>query len=185
MGQKFTALNKLHIEFIRQQQLFFVATAANEGRVNLSPKGLDSFRILTQAEVAWLSVTGSGNETAAHVLENPRMTIMFCAFEGKPLILRLYGEAKAYYPRDKQWHAYAQHFEILPGTRQIFVMDIDLVQTSCGMAVPFYDYQHQRNQLVEWAIGKGEAGIEEYWRNKNEFSIDGRSTGLFNSRKEK
>jgi len=185
MGQHFNQLNQLHINFIKQQKMFFVATAASQGRVNLSPKGLDSFRVISQSKVAWLSVTGSGNETAAHVLENPRMTIMFCAFEGKPVILRLYGEAKAYYPRDVEWQTFAQHFEILPGTRQIFVMDIDSAQTSCGMAVPLYDYQNQRDQLVEWAKDKGKAGIEEYWQDKNQFSIDGSPTGLFNTTVEK
>ena len=185
MGQKFTELNKLHIQFIEQQQMFFVATAASQGRVNLSPKGLDSFRIYSPNQVAWLSVTGSGNETAAHLLENPRMTIMFCAFVGKPVILRLYGEAKAYYPRDKQWQTYAQHFEILSGTRQIFVMNVDLVQTSCGMAVPLFECTGQRTELVEWAENQGESGIEEYWRKKNQLSIDDMPTGLFEGSVEK
>ena len=169
------------MQFIQQQKLFFVATAASQGRVNLSPKGFDSFRILNQQQVAWLNVTGSGNETAAHTLENPRMTIMFCTFEGKPEILRLYGEAKAYYPRDQQWQAYTQLFEIFPGTRQIFVMDIDLVQTSCGMGIPLFDYKSQRGELIEWAEKRGESGVEEYWKKKNQFSIDGLPTGLFDS----
>lgn len=182
MGQKFTELNKLHIKFIGQQKMFFVATAATEGRVNLSPKGFDSFRILNQNQVAWLNVTGSGNETAAHVLESPRMTIMFCAFEGKPEILRLYGEAKAYYPRDELWQTYAQLFEDMPGTRQIFVMNVDLIQTSCGMGVPLYDYKSQRKELVDWADDKGAAGVEEYWKKKNQLSIDGLPTGLFDSK---
>jgi hypothetical protein len=181
MGQKFTELNKLHIKFIGQQKMFFVATAASQGRVNLSPKGFDSFRILNQNQVAWLNVTGSGNETAAHVLESPRMTIMFFAFEGKPEILRLYGEAKAYYPRDQQWQTYAQLFKILPGTRQIFVVSVDLVQTSCGMGIPLLDYKSQRGELIEWAEGRGESGVEEYWKKKNQFSIDGLPTGLFDS----
>lgn len=181
MGQKFTELNKLHIKFIQQQKMFFVATAASQGRVNLSPKGFDSFRILNQNQVAWLNVTGSGNETAAHLLETPRMTIMFCAFESKPEILRLYGEAKAYYPRDQQWQTYAQLFEILPGIRQIFVMGVDLVQTSCGMGIPFYEYKSQRKELVDWAKDKGVTGVEEYWKKKNQFSIDGLPTGLFDS----
>jgi len=179
MGQKFTELNKLHIDFIQQQKMFFVATAASQGRVNLSPKGFDSFRIFNQNQVAWLSVTGSGNETAAHVLDNPRMTIMFCAFEGKPVILRLYGNAKAYYPRDQEWQNYAQHFELLPGTRQIFVMNIDLVQTSCGMGIPLFNYKNQRSALIEWAEERGKLGVEEYWHKKNQLSIDGMPTGIF------
>jgi hypothetical protein len=179
VGQKFTELNKLHIKFMQQQKMFFVATAASQGRVNLSPKGFDAFRMLNQSQVAWLNVTGSGNETAAHVLENSRMTIMFCAFEGKPEILRLYGEAKAYYSRDQQWQTYAQLFEVFTGTRQIFVMDIDLVQTSCGMGIPLYEYKSQRKALVDWAEDKGAAGVEEYWRKKNQLSLDGLPTGLF------
>ena len=179
MGQRFDQLSQQHIQFISQQRMFFVATAASKGRVNLSPKGFDSFRIINPNQVAWLSVTGSGNETAAHVLENPRMTVMFCAFESKPVILRLYGEAKAYYSRDKQWEEYVQKFEILPGTRQIFVMNVDLVQTSCGMGIPLYDYKSQRSALIEWAEERGEAGVEEYWRKKNQLSIDGMPTGLF------
>jgi hypothetical protein len=181
VGQKFTELNKLHIKFIGRQKIFFVATAASKGRVNLSPKGFDSFRILNENQVAWLNVTGSGNETAAHVLDNPRMTVMFCAFEGKPVILRLYGKAKAYYQRDDEWQTYAPLFDILSGTRQIFVMNVDLVQTSCGMGIPLYGYKSQRKELVDWAEEKGEAGVEEYWRKKNQFSIDGLPTGLFDS----
>jgi Pyridoxamine 5'-phosphate oxidase len=185
MGQKFTELNKFHIDFIQQQKMFFVATAASHGRVNLSPKGFDSFRIFNQNQVAWLNVTGSGNETAAHMLDNPRMTIMFCAFEGKPVILRLYGNAKAYYPRDQEWENYMQHFELLPGTRQIFVMNIDLVQTSCGMGIPLFDYKNQRSALIEWAEERGKLGVEEYWRKKNQLSIDNMPTGLFEGSVEK
>jgi hypothetical protein len=179
MGQRFTELSQLHMQFVREQHMFFVATAAADGRVNLSPKGLDSFRIVDAKQVAWLNVTGSGNETAAHVLENPRMTIMFCAFEGKPVILRLYGSARVLYPRDAEWQDYVSHFELIAGTRQIFVMEVDLVQTSCGMAVPLFDYQGQRQQLVDWAEGKGQAGIEEYWRDKNQLSLDQKPTKIF------
>jgi hypothetical protein len=179
MGQRFTELSQLHMQFVREQHMFFVATAAADGRVNVSPKGLDSFQIIDAKQVAWLNVTGSGNETAAHVLENPRMTIMFCAFEGKPVILRLYGKARVLYPRDEQWQDYASRFELIAGTRQIFVMDVDLVQTSCGMAVPLFDYQGQRQQLVDWAEGKGQAGIEEYWRDKNQLSLDQKPTKIF------
>lgn len=178
MGQKFSEINQTHVHFIAQQQIFFVATAATDGRVNLSPKGLDAFRILGSNQVTWLSVTGSGNETAAHLLENPRMTVMFCAFQDKPLILRLYGKARAVYERDADWQEYARRFDLIAGVRQIFVMDVDLVQTSCGMAVPLFEYQGQRNQLVAWAEGKGKAGIEQYWHDKNQFSIDQKPTGI-------
>lgn len=179
MAQQFSEINHSHIQFISQQQMFFVATAAADGRVNLSPKGLDSFRVFGTNQVAWLNVTGSGNETAAHLLENPRMTIMFCAFQDKPLILRLYGSARAIYERDGDWQSYARRFDLIAGVRQIFVMDVDLVQTSCGMAVPLFAYQGQRNQLVDWAETKGKAGIEQYWRDKNQLSIDQKPTGIF------
>ena len=179
MARHFTELSSEHIQFIAQQQMFFVATAARDGRVNLSPKGLDTFRVISTNQIAWLNVTGSGNETAAHLIENPRMTIMFCAFEGKPLILRLYGEAKAYYGRDTEWENYASQFELPPGARQIFVLDVDLVQTSCGMAVPLLEFQGQRNQLVDWAKAKGEAGLKQYWQEKNQWSIDQKPTGIF------
>jgi hypothetical protein len=179
MAQKFSDINQTHVHFIAQQQMFFVATAAVDGRVNLSPKGLDAFRILGANRVAWLNVTGSGNETAAHLLENPRMTIMFCAFQGKPLILRLYGKARAVYARDADWQEYAHRFDLIAGVRQIFVMDVDLVQTSCGMAVPLFEYQGQRNQLVDWAENKGMAGIKQYWRENNQLSLDQKPTGIF------
>jgi hypothetical protein len=179
MGQKFTELSDLHLKFIASQKMFFVGTAAPDGRVNVSPKGLDAFRVISHNQIAWLSVTGSGNETAAHLLESSRMTIMFCAFEGKPLILRLYGKARAIYERDAEWQDYAQRFELIAGTRQIFVMDVDLVQTSCGMAVPLFDYQSQRKELIEWANNKGKDGVSQYWQDKNLLSIDQKPTGLF------
>lgn len=178
MGQKFSEINQTHVHFIAQQQMFFVATAAADGRVNLSPKGLDAFRILGSNQVAWLSVTGSANETAAHLLENPRMTVMFCAFQDRPLILRLYGKARAVYERDTDWQEYARRFDLIAGVRQIFVVEVDLVQTSCGMAVPLFEYQGQRNQLIDWAEGKGKAGIEQYWHDKNQLSIDQKPTGI-------
>ncbi len=179
MGQKFKALSALHIQFIAEQKMFFVATAAANGHVNLSPKGLDAFRVISNNQIVWLNLTGSGNETAAHILENSRMTIMFCAFQGRPIILRLYGQARALYERDSEWEIYAKHFDLIAGTRQIFVMDIDLVQTSCGMAVPLFEFQNQRNELVKWAEEQGESGVEEYWQKKNQLSIDGLPTGLF------
>lgn len=179
MSKQFDALGQEHMEFIWQQPMFFVATAAAEGRVNLSPKGLDSLRVLDANTVAWLNVTGSGNETAAHLLENPRMTLMFCAFEGKPLILRLYGQAQVVHPHDRAWNEWAARFEQLPGARQIFILKVDLVQTSCGMAVPLLSYQGQRTQLTQWAEKQGEAGMRRYWQDKNQRSLDGKPTGIF------
>ncbi len=178
MGKRFTQLTDEHQSFIAEQHLFFVATAPIEGRINLSPKGMDSLRVLDASTVAWLNVTGSGNETAAHVAENGRMTMMFCAFVGKPVILRLYGHAKVFHPRDPEWTSLFAQFNALPGARQIFVLQIELVQSSCGMAVPYFDYVGEREQLNEWALKKGEAGIQDYWRDRNQKSLDDRDTGI-------
>lgn len=179
MAQRYAQLSQELIQFIWKQQMFFVATAAADGHVNLSPKGLDSFRVLDPQQVAWLNVTGSGNESAAHVLENGRMTIMFASFEGKPLILRLYGMARVIHPRDAEWTDLLARFDTLPGARQIFVLNIEIVQTSCGMAVPLYEYQGQRNQLTDWADKKMPEGIRDYWEAKNQRSIDDKPTGIF------
>ncbi|GFD71758.1 pyridoxamine 5'-phosphate oxidase [Tenacibaculum sp. KUL113] len=160
-------------QFIEAQKLFFVATAAKEGRINLSPKGMDTFRILNENTVAWLSVTGSGNETSAHLLADNRITIMFCAFEGAPNILRLYGRAEEILPTYNKWENYVKLFPNLPGTRQIFIVSVESVQTSCGMSIPFYEYQGERNKLNDWAIEKGEEGIKQYWNDRNQTSIDG------------
>ncbi len=173
MGQKLEALNDKLTDFIRQQKVYFVGTATQDSRVNLSPKGMDSLRVLSPNQVVWLNVTGSGNETAAHVQQQPRMTLMFCAFDGAPLILRLYGSAKVVHHKDPQWDELYRLFQPLPGARQLFVLDIDLVQTSCGMGVPFFDYVDERDHLNEWALKKGEDGIEQYWEQKNQTSLDG------------
>ncbi len=178
MGQQFNALFEQHIRFINTQKLFFVATATADSRVNLSPKGMDSLRVLDQQRVIWLNVTGSGNETSAHVQQHPRMTLMFCAFEGSPLILRLYGKARVIHKTDAEWQALYPYFVPLPGARQIFDLQVELVQTSCGMAVPFYHYAGEREQLSDWAIKKGDEGVQRYWQDKNEFSIDGLPTHI-------
>ncbi len=178
-------MGKLHGEitgplrdFITAQKLFFVATAAPQGRVNLSPKGMDTLRVLGPNRVAWLNVTGSGNETAAHLRENPRMTVMFTAFEGPPLILRLYGTARAVHPRDANWEDLVELFPPLPGARQVFDLTVEEVQTSCGMGVPFFDYAGERDDLNRWAEKKGEDGIRDYWRDRNTTSLDGQPTGI-------
>lgn len=178
MAKQSCELSAKLIEFIGQQKLFFVATAVAQGRVNVSPKGMDSLRVLNPNRVIWLNVTGSGNETSAHVQENPRMTLMFCALGGNPLILRLYGTAKVIHKNDNLWQELYEHFEPHPGTRQIFDLHIDLVQTSCGMAVPFYDYVGERQQLTDWAVNKGAAGIKQYWTEKNQLSLDGKPTHI-------
>lgn len=124
----------------------------------------------------WLNVTGSGNETAAHVQQNPRMTIMFAAFEGAATILRLYGSAKAIHRNDLEWDELLSLFNPIPGARQVFDLTVDLVQTSCGMAVPLFDYVEEREQLKNWANKKGEEGIKAYWEKRNQVSLDGRRT---------
>ncbi len=166
--------------FISAQFMFFVGTAplSANGRVNLSPKGQDSFRVLSPHRVAYLDLTGSGNETSAHLLENGRITFMFCAFQEPPCILRLYGKGQVILPNSPQWEEISPRFNPIPGTRQMIVADIDRVQTSCGFAVPLYDYQGQRRVLVDWAIQKGEAGLQEYRHLKNQVSLDGLPTAF-------
>ncbi len=127
----------------------------------------------------WLNGTGSGNETAAHLLDTPRMTLMFCAFEGNPLILRLYGEAEACHPRDAAWKDYLSLFPTLLGARQIFKLQVEMVQTSCGFGVPLYEYEGDREQMHLWADSKGENGIHDYWEQKNRLSLDGQPTQIF------
>ncbi|MFQ3612174.1 MAG: pyridoxamine 5'-phosphate oxidase family protein [Cyanobacteriota bacterium] len=167
-------------QFIAAQHIFFVATAplAAHGHVNLSPKGLQSFRLLSPQQVAYLDVTGSGNETSAHLLENQRITLMFCAFEDPPCILRLYGRGRVILPASPDWQRVIPQFEELPGTRQIILVDVERVQTSCGMGVPLYAFQGQRQSLLDWAVNQGEAGIQAYQQRKNQLSIDGLPTPL-------
>lgn len=178
MSEKFSELSTSLISFIEKQHMFFVATARSTGTVNVSPKGMDSLKIINSKKLVWLNYTGSGNESAAHILENPRMTIMFCSFELKPLILRLYGKAQAIHPRDESWQEYLALFPEKSGARQLFSMDIDLVQTSCGFAVPFYEFKEDRNALVKWSGPKGDEGIQDYWQEKNQHSIDGFPTEI-------
>jgi len=180
MSNFFTEITPELQSFITSQKIFFVATAAAEGRINLSPKGLaDTFKIVDNNRVLWLNLTGSGNETAAHVLKNDRMTIMFCSFEGKPLILRLYGNAKVYHERDTEFQENKHLFPEIPGTRQIVDVVIDSVQTSCGYAVPFMDFKEERQQLNSWAKKQGKDRIEKYWKKHNMESIDGFETEIF------
>src|SRR5882757_847604 len=181
MAKQFGCIEAKHHEFILQQRIFFAASAAAEGRVNVSPKDGAAWRILGPNRVAYLDQTGSGNETAAHLRANGRLTIMFCAFAGAPLILRLYGQGWALLRGGRAYSdllASAFSNEERPGSRQIVVLDIDLVQTSCGFGVPLFDYVAERPTLTRWAEAKGEAGLEEYRRSKNALSIDGLPTGI-------
>ncbi len=178
MAKFYDALNNGLRDFIRKQHIFFTGTAPNDGRINVSPKGMDSFRCLDDCTVAYLDLTGSGNETAAHLLENGRMTIMFCSFAESPQILRLYGHGRVVRHQGKEWEILHPLFGSLPGERQLIVMKISAVQTSCGYAVPLHEYQGERETLSRWAEKKGEQGIRDYWWEKNQTSIDGLPTNI-------
>ncbi len=162
--------------WIAAQPLFFVASAplSGDGHVNLSPRGLDSLRVLGPLEVALYDLTGSGNETAAHLAENGRITLMFCAFEGAPRILRLYGRGEVVRPADPGWQRLQPHFaDALPQARQIIRVKVTRVQTSCGYGVPLMSLQGQRDELLSWSEKKGEEGLQLYQRRNNHHSIDG------------
>jgi hypothetical protein len=178
MAEFYQALNDELRAFITEQKVFFVATAPARGRINLSPKGLDTLHCLDDRTVAYLDLTGSGNETAAHLLEDGRMTMMFCSFSGSPLIVRLHGRGRVIHQRDEEWPALYALFEELPGVRQIMVMNIDSVQTSCGQGVPVYEFKHERDMLPRDAEARGPDGIEAYQRAHNLVSIDGLPTNL-------
>ncbi|MCA6074982.1 pyridoxamine 5'-phosphate oxidase family protein [Fulvivirga sedimenti] len=178
MGKRSESITPELQDFIEKQHIFFVGTAMTEGRVNISPKGMDSLRVLGPNKVIWLNLTGSGNETATHLQESSRMTLMFCAFEGKPQILRLYGNAITLHSGDSRFQKLMKHFPDIPGKRQVFEMEVDLVQSSCGFAVPLMDFQADRTILRDWAEQKGEEGIRDYWQEKNTVSLDGHQTGI-------
>ncbi len=176
---KFTdELNENLRDFIAGQHLFFVATAPASGRINLSPKGMDTLRILNERELIYLDLTGSGNETAAHLHENGRMTLMFCSFAERPLILRLYGRGRVIPKNHPDWARWFPLFRPLPGARQIMHLAVELVQSSCGFAVPFMEFAGERPALKKWSANRGEEGIRRYWAEKNQHSIDGLPTGL-------
>jgi len=181
MAKRYKKLEQKHIDFIKKQHLFFVATAGAEGTVNVSPKGMDTFRVVNSNKIVWLNHTGSGNETSVHVQENGRMTIMFCSFDKDPLILRLYGTAKVIHPRDKEWEELGKLFDEFVGARQYFELNINLVQTSCGFGVPFYDYKGEREALLIDAKRRGREGIKKYWKDKNQISLDGKQTNILPS----
>lgn len=179
MSEFFSELTNAHQKFIAAQHMFFVATAASEGRISLSPKGLDSFRCLSTTQVGYLDLVGSGNETAAYLKADGRVTFMFCAFKGAPLILRLYGTGRAVQPDAAEWDSLAAQFPDIAGVRQIILADIDSVQTSCGYAVPEYELTKERAVLTDWLTNQGEEKLTEYKQQKNTVSIDGFETGLF------
>ncbi len=178
MAKFFDELNDQLAEFVAAQKIFFVATAAPDGRINLSPKGYDSLHVLGPNRILWLNLSGSGNETAAHLLACNRMTLMFCDFQNKPLILRIYGQAKTIHPRDAEWDGLSGHFKDFPGARQVFDMQIDSVQTSCGFGVPLFDFVGERSKLLEHTAAKGDEVVRQGWLKKNALSIDGLDTGI-------
>ena len=178
MGKRLAELSPQLIEFINKQKMFFVGTAANKGRVNVSPKGMDTFRVLDKNKILWLNLTGSGNETAAHLNKNNRMTIMFCSFEKKPMILRLYGDAEIFHIRDEKFHEYIGLFPEFSGARQIIEMQVNMVQTSCGYAVPYMDFKEERKTLNSLADKREDKKLKEYWLEKNTKSIDGFETNI-------
>lgn len=179
MAKFLPALDDRLMAFINAQRMFFTGSAPREGRVNVSPKGLDCFRVLSSTRVGYLDLTGSGNETAAHLLENDRLTFMFCAFEGPPLILRLYAHGRSVQPHHAEWSELRTYFgPPMPGERQLIIGEIESVQTSCGYGVPLYAIKEDRKQLHAWAERKGPEGVAQYREEKNRVSIDGAPTSL-------
>lgn len=178
MGKRFAKIEADHKSFIERQKVFFVASAAPKGRVNVSPKGMSTLRVLGDNDVAYLDSTGSGSETRAHLLasDDKRLTIMFCAFEGDPLILRLYGQGQSLMRGTPDYNALLPHFEEIAGARQIVRLVVDLVQTSCGMGVPLFDYKEDRQNLVRYWQALGIDKLRKYWRLHNARSIDGLPT---------
>ncbi len=174
MGRAFDAITPQMREFIEKQHVFFIATAPSTGgRVNLSPKGYDCFHILGENSVCYLDLTGSGAETIAHLRDDGRITFMFCAFEGKPNIVRLYGAGRYVRPGDAEFDELISNFGPYNGARSIVVADIDRTSTSCGYSVPFMDYVDERQRLDEHWKGKTNTDLDEYWAKKNTSSIDG------------
>ncbi|MBL9147353.1 MAG: pyridoxamine 5'-phosphate oxidase family protein [Phycisphaerae bacterium] len=175
MGKTYDELTDAHQAFIAAQHVFFVATAprSDAGHVNLSPKGLATFAILSPRSVAYLDYVGSGAETIAHLRENGRITILFCAFEGPPKILRLYGRGRVVEPGNSEFAALRGRFPEGNGVRSVIVADLSRVADSCGFGVPLMTYTKDRTQLPDWADRKGEDGVRAYQRDKNARSIDG------------
>jgi hypothetical protein len=175
MGKVFDGIDEKLAAWIAAQRMFFVGTAprGDDGHVNLSPKGLDSFAILGPRSVAYLDLVGSGAETLAHLRENGRITFMFCAFEGLPRIVRLYGRGEAVEPGEAGWDALAAHFPAHASTRSIIRAELSRIADSCGYGVPLYQYKSDRSQLGEWAERKGPEGLRAYQLERNRESLDG------------
>jgi Pyridoxamine 5'-phosphate oxidase len=177
LAQFYECLNDKLTAFIAKQPLFFIASAASEGRINLSPKGLDAFRVISPLRFAYLDMTGSGNETAAHAKAGGRATILFCSFSRNPLVLRLFGRTRIGQPGSALWGELSGMFEMYPGARQIALFDIDSVQTACGFGVPEMTLKKPRSTFTDYWVKKGEAATAEYRERTNKVSIDGLPTG--------
>ncbi|MCB1367151.1 MAG: pyridoxamine 5'-phosphate oxidase family protein [Rhodobacteraceae bacterium] len=177
MAKQFASIEDDHRAFIEAQHLFFVGSAAADGRVNVSPKGMDSLRVAGANRIVWLNLTGSGNETAGHLRQVNRMTLMWCGFETRPLILRAYGQARVIHPFDADWEAMSGLFDRPLGARQVYDMDVDLVQTSCGYGVPKFGFQGNRDALAKWTEDRADI-LPDYWTEKNSLTIDGAPTGI-------
>jgi hypothetical protein len=174
MGQLYDAIDQRWRDWIAAQHLFFVSTAPSEGgHVNNSPKGVDSFRVLGDREVAYLDLIGSGAETIAHIRENGRVTVMFCAFQGPPMILRLYGRGEVCEPGQPDWDALVAQFPDFPNARSVIRIHVDRIQDSCGYGIPLMDYREERTQMEAWAAKKGADGLREYQLENNLESVDG------------
>ena len=181
MAKQFDQITDDHRQFIEAQHIFFVGSAADVGRVNVSPKGMDSLRVLGPNRIIWRNLTGSGNETAAHLARINRMTLMWCGFETRPMIMRAYGTARTLHPRDADFADLNAAFPASVGARQIYDMTVDLLQTSCGYAVPFFEHRGPRDVLKKWAEDKGPDGIATYWNERNQQTIDGLPTHILDS----
>ena len=175
MGKVYPVLDERLQEWIGKQQMYFVATAplSEDGLVNLSPKGLDSFQILDERTVAYLDLVGSGAETLAHLRENGRITFLFCAFEGPPNLVRLYGKGEGIEPGHAEFDALAAQFPAHAGTRSIIRVSLNRISDSCGYGVPLYEYKEPRKQMGAWAERKGAEGLRDYQLENNTTSLDG------------
>lgn len=178
MADQFPELSEAHQKFIAKQKMVFIGTAARDGRVNVSPKGHECLKVVNSNEILWLNLTGSGNETAAHLLDTNRITLMWCAVEGPPMILRVYGSAEAIHPRHPDWEACNALLPAPLGARQYYRVKVEMVQKSCGYAVPLFDYKAERDSLKNWTEDRGQDGIEAYWDERNRQSIDGFPTEI-------
>lgn len=177
MATQYDQISEALKGFIEAQHMFFVGTAATDGRVNISPKGMDSLRVLGPNRIIWRNLTGSGNETAGHLRDTNRITLMWCGFEKTPMILRVYGQAETLHIDHPDFAKYNDLFTPDPGARQIYDVSVEMVQSSCGYSIPFFDFVDDRRVLEDWSARKGREGIETHWSTKNQVTIDGLPTG--------